>query len=88
MITTTPHRDILPVGLLAEDDQAILDGGNDQSANDRPMTVPSPPNMLVPPITTAAMAKSKVGSPALAAPLVKREAQITPGNPRSTAARV
>lgn len=39
-----------------------------------PKMVPEPPNRLAPPITTAATLSSSKGSPACAAPAVKRAA--------------
>ena len=43
-----------------------------------PKTVPAPPNSDAPPITTAAIESNSNGSPALAAPLVKRVEYNTP----------
>src|SRR5271169_3879315 len=45
-----------------------------------PTMVPEPPNKLAPPITTAAMLSSKLGSPACGAPAVNRAVYRMPAH--------
>ena len=50
-----------------------------------PMIVPDPPNRLAPPITTAAIELSKMGSPAWGAPAENRAVYTRPASPAETA---
>ena len=46
-----------------------------------PITVPAPPNMLTPPMITAAIEEQSSGSPITAEPAVKRSVDRKPATP-------
>ena len=50
-----------------------------------PITVPAPPNMLTPPMMTAAIEESSSGSPMTAEPAVKRSVERNPATPEVAA---
>ena len=50
-----------------------------------PITVPAPPNMLTPPMMTAAIEESSSGSPITAEPAVKRSVERKPATPEVAA---
>ena len=50
-----------------------------------PITVPAPPNMLTPPMMTAAIEDSSSGSPITAEPAVKRSVDRKPAIPEVAA---
>ena len=49
-----------------------------------PITVPSPPVRLPPPITTAAITCNSYETPAVGCPVINREVSIIPAKPLSS----